>query len=80
MINLPLGFNTLRHSLKKRQGFFEDAIKHFDQALNIEPSNSQILYNKSICLLEIGNYKEGLNLYKWRQNRRKGHGCIIRNK
>ena len=26
------------------------------------------MYNKSISLLEKGNYKEGLSLYKWRQN------------
>ena len=54
--------------LKKRQGFFKEALKFFDQALVIEPENFKILYNKSICLLEMENFKEGLELYKWRQN------------
>ncbi len=54
--------------LNQRSGFFEEALNYFNIALDKDPQDYEILYNKSICLLENGNFKDGLSYYKWRQS------------
>ena len=34
--------------------------------MKLKPNNAGILFNKSLCCLESGNFKEGISLYKWR--------------
>ena len=52
--------------LKQKSGLFDEAIYYYDVALKLKPNDAGILFNKSLCFLENGNLKEGINLYKWR--------------
>jgi len=55
-----LGILNLR--LKK----FNIAIKFFDKSLKIDPNFADANFNKSFCLLIMGNFIEGWKYYKWR--------------
>ena len=44
-------------------GRYEDAIRYFDQALEIDPRNVAVLSNKGNCLDSLGRYEEAIRYY-----------------
>lgn len=42
-----------------------DAIRHLDSAIAIDPNHAQAHWNRSLALLEVGNYSEGWLEYDW---------------
>jgi tetratricopeptide (TPR) repeat protein len=44
----------------------EDSINVLDLGLKVKPNSEQANFNKSILLLQSGNFKEGWDLYEWR--------------
>jgi Tfp pilus assembly protein PilF len=50
-------------------GLYEEARKHFDIALEMEPNNPYVTYNRSLLLMILGEFKEGLRDYedRWQQ-------------
>jgi len=42
------------------QGNYEEAIKTYDKAIEINPQDSDAWYNKGLCLAHLGKYKESV--------------------
>lgn len=45
-------------SIAQRQERFEDALEHFDRALEIYPNDVHSLVNRGECLLNLGRFQE----------------------
>jgi tetratricopeptide (TPR) repeat protein len=45
---------------------YRDAILDYDRAIAVQPNYLNAYFNKALCLLRIGDFKSGLNLYEWR--------------
>ena len=45
---------------------FNKAFANYEQAITLNPNHADAHFNKSVLLLLIGNYDEGLVLYEWR--------------
>lgn len=52
----------------KDLGFSKKSIDYYDIALRIDKSHPEANYNKSLALLNDGQWKEGWPLYEWRFN------------
>lgn len=55
---------------KMGQSLVDEASQYFDIALQFEPENPAIHYNKAHALLIKGNYDEGWTEYGWRKKRK----------
>jgi len=55
---------------KMGQGLVDEANHYFDIALQFQPENAAIHYNKAHALLIKGNFKEGWAEYNWRIKRK----------
>ena len=53
----------------ERFNLIDEAVAIYDRILEIEPEKSTTLFNKSMCYLTKGWFKEGFNLYESRFNR-----------
>jgi len=47
-------------------GRLEEAVNMYRAALQINPEHNQTIYNLALCLLRMGNYKEGWEKYEYR--------------
>ncbi len=47
-----------------RVGRYQDAIRAYDQALEIDPKNPLALYNKGTALAKLGRYEDALKAYE----------------
>lgn len=45
----------------------DEALENFDKAIAIEPGHAEALGSKSMAMLLMGNFSEGLKLYEWRR-------------
>ena len=54
------------HELKR----YDEAIEHYDQAISLKPCDYEASWNKSLLLLLLGNFENGLPLYESRWNSR----------
>lgn len=45
----------------------EEAISYYQKAIQIEPNHGYSHWNLSLCLLLLGNFKEGWKEYEWRR-------------
>jgi tetratricopeptide (TPR) repeat protein len=52
----------------ERLGLYNKALNAYRRALDICPTHSDTLFNKSLLLLKQGNYKDGFRLYEERWN------------
>ena len=59
-------FIFLSKKLSSNLNKFDDAIKDFDEALNINPKHLDSLFFKAITQLKIGDYKNGWKNYEHR--------------
>jgi Flp pilus assembly protein TadD len=53
-------------STYKEQGRSEEAIACYDLALRYEPDNASTRWNRSLALLQMGNFERGWKEYEWR--------------
>ena len=52
-------------TLSINEGKPETALKHLDTALSLDKDHAQAHWNKSLCLLEMGDYINGWKEYDW---------------
>jgi len=52
--------------IKVRQSKFSEALDYFNTILKDYPREPNANYNKSLVLMRLGNYCDGLPLYEWR--------------
>lgn len=45
---------------------FDEALASFELAMQLDPHYVSPHFNKSICLLSLGQFEEGWRLYEWR--------------
>ena len=50
----------------KDQGYLEEALKTYNEALLIKPNDAQIQYNISFIKLQTDEWRQGIELQKWR--------------
>lgn len=64
----PSNASTLNNigQLKRAEGEIASAVEWFDRALKLEPTNAQFAINKSICLLQSGDFRSGWALFESR--------------
>ena len=53
-------------NIQQELGKFEQAMLNYDRAIALSPDDAETNWNKSLLLLLMGNYKEGLKLHEWR--------------
>ena len=63
------GHNNLG-SVYKEQGRLEEALACYDLALRFDPQSASTRYNRSLALLQNGDYEEGWKEYEWRWKRK----------
>jgi tetratricopeptide (TPR) repeat protein len=47
---------------------YVDAIIDYDRAIAVQPNYPDAYFNKALCLLRVGDFSNGWNLYEWRWN------------
>jgi tetratricopeptide (TPR) repeat protein len=57
-------------SMYKDQERAEEALGAYQQALWLEPQNASAHWNRSLALLQVGDYEEGWREYQWRWKRK----------
>ena len=50
---------------------FADALVRYEKAISLNPDFARAHLNKSLCLLQIGRFEEGLREYEWRKKLRR---------
>src|SRR5262249_5155302 len=56
-------------SLYKEQGRLEEALASYQLALWLDPGSASTRYNRSLALLQMGDYQRGWAEYEWRWKR-----------
>lgn len=65
---------------EKNDKNYQEAIRHYQKALNISPSYYRVLYRMANCYQEMGNLKEAIDSFSYIDNimREKMKFCIMR--
>lgn len=61
---------SIGNALREMQRHGE-AMAHYDHAVAIAPDNADVRWNRSLCLLALGDYSRGWAEYEWRTKARK---------
>ena len=61
----PETYNSLRY-LTNRQRHPEEAIAHYERAIELRPDYAEAHFNLGMTLLQLGDYRRGLPEYEWR--------------
>jgi tetratricopeptide (TPR) repeat protein len=85
-INLPEGSNAsaIKHNKKGifnyKQGYYEDALKHFRLASEVDSSVGESHYNEALCLDKLGKHGEATNHFYKARKYAKGNPAILKSK
>lgn len=63
-----------------KQGYYEDALKHFQMASNIDSSVGESHYNEALCLDKLGKHGEATNHFYAARKYAKGNPAILGSK
>ena len=61
----PHVFNTLGNALRRRERH-QEVLDAFDRAIGLQANHAPAHLNRSLCLLELGRWREGFEGYEWR--------------
>jgi len=85
-LNLPEGSNAsaIKHNKKGifnyKQGYYEDALKHFQMASKVDSSVGESHYNEALCLHKLGKHGEATNHFYKARKYSKGNPAILGSK
>ena len=63
--NYPQAYANMGN-IQQELGEFEQAMLNYDRAIALSPDDAETNWNKSLLLLLMGKYEEGLKLHEWR--------------
>ena len=85
-LKLPKGSNAVAHDHNEqgifnyKQGYYADALKHFQIASNIDSSVGESHYNEALCLDKLGKHGEATNHFYAARKYAKGNPAILESK
>jgi len=85
-LKLPEGSNAsaIKHNKKGifnyKQGYYEDALKHFRLASEVDSSVGESHYNEALCLHKLGKHGEATNHFYKARKYSKGNPAILGSK
>ena len=85
-LKLPEGSNAVAYDHNEqgifnyKQGYYEDALKHFQMASNIDSSVGESHYNEALCLDKLGKHGEATNHFYAARKYAKGNPAILESK
>jgi len=85
-LKLPEGSNAVAYDHNEqgifnyKQGYYEDALKHFQMASNIDSSVGESHYNEALCLDKLGKHGEATNHFYAARKYAKGNPAILGSK
>jgi tetratricopeptide (TPR) repeat protein len=62
------------------KGHFDEALKHFDAALNINPKCGEANFNKALALDKLGRHKEAAEFFTHAMHHAQGNDKILHSK
>ena len=62
------------------QGYYEDALKHFQMASKVDSSVGESHYNEALCLHKLGKHGEATNHFYKARKYSKGNPAILGSK
>jgi len=83
-LKLPEGSNAsaIKHNkegiFNYRQGYYEDALKHFQMASKVDSSVGESHYNEALCLHKLGKHGEATNHFYKARKYSKGNPAILK--
>jgi len=83
-LKLPEGSNAVAYDHNEqgifnyKQGYYEDALKHFQMASNIDSSVGESHYNEALCLDKLGKHGEATNHFYAARKYAKGNPAILK--
>lgn len=60
------GVDTSMGVLHADRGQLDEALVHYERAFKKNPENDMVRFNYSLCMMAMGNFKEGMELYESR--------------
>ena len=85
-LKLPEGSNAsaIKHNkegiFNYKQGYYEDALKHFRLASEVDSSIGESHYNEALCLHKLGKHGEATNHFYKARKYSKGNPAILGSK
>ena len=83
-LNLPEGSNASAITHNKegifnyKQGYYEDALKHFQMASKVDSSVGESHYNEALCLDKLEKHGEATNHFYKARKYAKGNPAILK--
>jgi len=83
-LKLPEGSNAsaIKHNkegiFNYKQGYYEDALKHFQMASKVDSSVGESHYNEALCLDKLGKHGEATNHFYAARKYAKGNPAILK--
>ena len=85
-LKLPEGSNAVAYDHNEqgifnyKQGYYEDALKHFQMASKVDSSVGESHYNEALCLHKLGKHGEATNHFYKARKYSKGNPAILGSK
>jgi len=85
-LKLPEGSNAsaIKHNkegiFNYKQGYYEDALKHFQMASKVDSSVGESHYNEALCLDKLEKHGEATNHFYKARKYAKGNSAILGSK
>ena len=85
-LKLPEGSNAVAYDHNEqgifnyKQGYYEDALKHFRLASEVDSSVGESHYNEALCLDKLGKHGEATNHFYAARKYAKGNPAILGSK
>ena len=85
-LKLPEGSNAsaIKHNkegiFNYKQGYYEDALKHFRLASKVDSSVGESHYNEALCLDKLGKHGEATNHFYAARKYAKGNSAILKSR
>ena len=85
-LKLPEGSNAsaIKHNkegiFNYKQGYYEDALKHFQMASKVDSSVGESHYNEALCLDKLGKHGEATNHFYAARKYAKGNPAILKSR
>ena len=82
-LKLPEGSNAVAYDHNEqgifnyKQGYYEDALKHFRLASEVDSSIGESHYNEALCLDKLGKHGEATNHFYAARKYAKGNPAIL---